>query len=62
MENKLIYKEMSNTEIKLHIEKLKNLFESKKNNLISLCEEMDNIEKEYLKAQHEMELRKNLYI
>ncbi len=57
-----IYKDMSNSEIKLHIEKLKNEFDKKKNDLIKLCSDMDKIEKEYLEAQHEIEIRKNLYI
>jgi uncharacterized protein YeeX (DUF496 family) len=57
-----IYKDMSNSEIKLHIEKLKNEFDKKKNDLIKLCGDMDKIEKEYLEAQHEIEIRKNLYI
>lgn len=56
------YQEMSNAEIKVRIEALKNLFESKKNKIINLCKEMDDIEKEYLEAQHEINIRKNLYI
>lgn len=62
MDLKVDYKEMSNIDIKLRIETLKNLFENKKKNLLSLCKEMNDIEKEYLKAQHEIDLRKNLYI
>ena len=62
MDLKVDYKEMSNIDIKLRIETLKNLFENKKKNLLSFCEEMNDIEKEYLKAKHEIDLRKNLYI
>lgn len=60
--DKIIYQEMSNSDIKLRIETLKNLFESKKNKIIKLCEEMNDIEKEYFEAQHEMDVRKNLYL
>ena len=59
---KINYHEMSNVDIKLRIETLKNLFESKKNELIRISEEMSKIEKEYLEAQHEIEIRKNLYL
>ena len=59
---KINYNELSNTEIKLRIEVLENSFESKKNELIKICEEMNNIEKEYLEAKHELEIRKNIYL
>jgi hypothetical protein len=59
---KIKYNELSNTEIKLRIEVLENSFESKKNELIKICEEMNNIEKEYLEAKHELEIRKNIYL
>ena len=59
---KIKYNELSNTEIKLRIEVLENSFENKKNELIKLCEEMNNIEKEYLEAKHELEIRKNIYL
>lgn len=62
MENKIKYQELSNIDIKIRIETLKNLFENKKNSLIKICEEMKNIEKEYLEAMHEMETRKNLFL
>jgi hypothetical protein len=59
MEN---YSEMSNTELKLCLETLTQEFESKKAELISICESMDKIEKKYIKAKQELEIRKNLYI
>lgn len=59
MEN---YNEMSNTELKLCLEALTQEFESKKTELISICESMDKIEKKYIKAKQELEIRKNLYI
>lgn len=54
------YKEMSNSELKLQIESLRNIFESKKNMLKNICEEMGEVEKEYLAAAHELEIRKNI--
>lgn len=55
------YQEMSNTEIKLCIKTLENLFESKKRELIKTSEELDKIEKDYLSAKHELEIRKNIF-
>lgn len=60
--SKVNYKEMSNSEIKLRIEVLKNEFESKKIKLRKVCEEMDEIEKEYLEANNELNIRKNIYL
>ena len=54
------YKEMSNSELKLQIESLRNIFESKKNMLKNICEEMGEVEKEYLDATHELKIRKNI--
>lgn len=54
------YKEMSNSELKLQIESLRNIFESKKNMLRNICEEMGEVEKEYLDAAHELKIRKNI--
>ena len=54
------YKEMSNSELKLQIESLRNIFESKKNMLKNICEEMGEVEKEYLDATHELKIRKNV--
>lgn len=56
------YNELSNSEIKLHIESLKNIFESKKNQLKKICEEMAEVEKEYLAATHELNIRKNMFL
>ena len=46
---KMNYSEMSNSELQLQIETLRNMFESKKNTLKNICEEMGDIEKEYFK-------------
>ena len=54
------YKEMSNSELKLQIESIRNIFESKKNMLKNICEEMGEVEKEYLNATHELKIRKNI--
>ena len=54
------YKEMSNSELKLQIESLRNIFESKKNMLRNICEEMGEVEKEYLDSAHELKIRKNI--
>ena len=56
------FNEMSNAELKLCIEGLENKFNSLKTKLISIGEEMGTIEKEYLKAKQELEIRKNLFI
>lgn len=59
---KVNYNEMGNSELKMYIEQLGNEFEAKKIKLKELCENMDRIEREYLKAKHELEIRRNLYI
>ena len=56
------YKEMSNSELKLQIESPRNIFESKKNMLKNICEEMGEVEKEYLNATHELKIRKNILL
>jgi predicted nucleic acid-binding Zn-ribbon protein len=61
MEN-MEYSNMSNAEIRLRLDSLSNEFESKKRKLSELCEEMDKIEREYLKAKSELEIRRTLYI
>lgn len=53
--------EMSNSELKLYIESLKNIFESKKIELKRICEEMGDVEKEYLSANRELEIRRNIF-
>jgi hypothetical protein len=61
MEN-IKFKEMSNSELKICIETLTNEYDSKKNQIIKLCEDMEKIEKKYLDAKYELEIRKNLFI
>lgn len=55
------YKDMSNAELKLAMDKLTNNFEHKKNELVELCKEMENLEREFLTAKKELELRKNIF-
>jgi hypothetical protein len=59
---KIDCKSLSNSELKLHIETLRHSFEAKKNELMRICTEMGNIEKQYNAAQHELEIRKNIYL
>ena len=54
--------EMNNSDLKLYIELLKNIFESKKIELKKICEEMADVEKEYLSANRELDIRKNIYL
>jgi hypothetical protein len=54
--------EMNNSDLKLYIESLKNIFESKKIELKKICEEMADVEKEYLSANRELDIRKNIYL
>lgn len=61
MEN-IKYNELSNAELRLRMETLTHNFENKKAELIKLCEEMDRVEKDYLRAKHELEIRKNIYM
>lgn len=56
------YNEMGNSEIKMYIDNLKNEFEAKKMRLKEICDEMNDIEKEYIKATQEMKIRRNLYL
>lgn len=56
------YSNMSNADLKLAIETLTNEFDAKKNQLIKICEEMDEVEKKYLAVKHELDNRKNLFI
>lgn len=54
------YKELSNTEIKLKMEQLKNEFDAKRKQVVNICDEMKKLEDEYLLAENELYLRKNI--
>lgn len=53
-------KEMSNSDLKIYLKTLENSFEGKKMELRAICEKMDEIEKEYMAAKHELEIRRNI--
>lgn len=55
-------KELSNAELKLYLKSLQDKFEGKKLSLRKICDEMDAIEQEYLRAKNESEIRKNLFV
>lgn len=54
------YQNMSNVELKLEVEKLTNEFEAKKRLLVNVCEEMEDIERKFLSAKKELEMRRNI--
>ncbi len=56
------FQEMSNSEIRICLETLKNKFEAKKNEIVSLCQELEEIEKEYKNGEQELNNRKNILI
>lgn len=56
-----MYSDLSNMELKLEIEKIKNEYEVKKNKIIALCEELEEIESNFNKAKHELEIRSNFF-
>lgn len=55
------YKNMSNLELKLYVEKLSNKFEKTKNEILKLCDELEQIQFKYNNVNLELELRKKLY-
>lgn len=59
MEN-ISYKELSNIEIKLRMEQLKNEFDAKRTQVLDICDQMKKLEDEYLLAENELNLRKNI--
>ena len=54
-------KELSNSELKIYLKTHEDSFEAKKIELRAICEEMDAIEKEYLDAKHQLEIRRNIF-
>lgn len=58
--NTMEYQNMSNAELKLEVEKLTNEFETKKRLLVNVCEEMEDIERKFLSAKKELEMRRNI--
>jgi predicted nucleic acid-binding Zn-ribbon protein len=56
------YTEMSNAEIRLAIETIKNEYEAKKNKLVQICKEMEALEIDYRNAENELRIRKDVII
>ena len=55
------YNNMTNTELKLCIETILNKFEAKKSEMIKICHELEDIQKEYNDINNEINLRKNIF-
>ena len=55
-------KNMRNLEIKLYMETLNNEYEAKKNKIVGLCKEMEELEHWYKDAENELNIRKNIYL
>lgn len=55
------YNNMTNSELKLAIETLQNEFDVKKNAMLKLCEEIEEIQKKYNAINGEINLRKNMF-
>lgn len=56
------FKNMSNSEVRIAMETLKNEYEAKKATLITICDEMELLENEYKRAEEELRIRKNIVI
>lgn len=55
------YNNMTNTELKLCIETIQNEFEAKKQEMIKLCEDMENIQNRYNAVNAEINIRKIVF-
>lgn len=55
------YNNMSNTELRICIETLQNEFDAKKNEIIKLCSELEDIQRKYNEINTEINLRKNIF-
>ena len=60
MENK--FSEMSNADIKLRLKTLEDLFDVKRKEIMKICDEMKELENEYVSGKNELELRKNVIV
>ena len=54
------YNEYSNAELRRKVDEIKNEFEATKNNIESLCQKLEGLEKEYAVVMQELDNRKNL--
>ena len=57
---KINYKEMSNSELKLEQKKLTDKYEVTKTKIIELYKELEELDKEYIKIEGEIKLRKSI--
>ena len=57
---KINYKEMSNSELKLEQKKLTDKYEVTKTKIIELYKELEELDKEYVKIEGEIKLRKSI--
>lgn len=55
-----MYKEMSNNELKLEQKRLSDKYEVIKNDIIKLYRELEKLDKEYIKIENEIKLRKSI--
>lgn len=60
MDNK--FSEMSNADIKLRLKTLEDLFDVKRKEIMKICDEMKELENEYVSGKNELELRKNVIV
>jgi predicted nucleic acid-binding Zn-ribbon protein len=56
-----MYSNLSNMELKLKMKTLENEYEAIKNKIIALCEDLEEIEANFNKAKHELEIRSNFF-
>ena len=57
---KINYKEMSNSELKLEQKKLTDKYEVTKTKIIELYKDLEELDKEYVKIEGEIKLRKSI--
>lgn len=60
--DKVDYSGMSNSDLKLYVEKYYNEFESIKSQIVELCEKLEKVQIEYQKADSELNNRKNILL
>lgn len=56
------FSEMSNADIKLRLKTLEDLFDVKRKEIMKICDEMKELENEYVSGKNELELRKNIIV
>lgn len=56
------FSEMSNADIKLRLKTLEDLFDVKRKEIMKICDEMKELENEYVSGKNELELRKNVIV